>query len=43
VAYPGILFEGVGVQQIHSRTEGRENGDLVGRGEPPSQGFWRQL
>jgi hypothetical protein len=30
VAYLGILFGGVGggVQQIHLRTEGRENGDL---------------
>jgi len=27
VAYPGILFGG-GVQQIHLRTEDRENGDL---------------
>jgi len=26
VAYPGILFRGV--QQIHLRTEDRENGDL---------------
>jgi len=28
MAYPGILFGGGGVQQIHLRTEGRENGDL---------------
>ena len=28
VAYPGILFVGMGVQQIQLRTEGRENGDL---------------
>jgi len=29
VAYPGILFvEGRGVQQIQSRTEDGENGDL---------------
>jgi hypothetical protein len=28
VAYPGILFGEGGVQQIHVRTEGRENGDL---------------
>ena len=26
VAYPGVLF--AGVQQIHLRTEDRENGDL---------------
>jgi len=35
VAFPGILFGGGGVQQIHLRIEDRENGD--------SQGFWRQL
>jgi hypothetical protein len=29
VAYPGIFFGGGGVQQIHLRTEGRQNGDLV--------------
>jgi hypothetical protein len=29
---------GGGVQQIHLRTEGRQNGDLGG-GSPPSQGF----
>ena len=28
MAYPGILFVGRGVQQIHLRTEDRENGDL---------------
>jgi hypothetical protein len=28
VAYPGILFGGVGVQQIQLRTEGRVNGDM---------------
>jgi len=28
VAYPGILFEGGGFQQIQLRTEDRENGDL---------------
>jgi hypothetical protein len=28
VAYPGILFGGVGVRQIQLRTEDRENGDL---------------
>jgi len=28
VEYPGILFGGGGVQQIQSRTEDRENGDL---------------
>jgi len=28
VAYPGILLERGGVQQIQLRTEGRENGDL---------------
>ena len=29
VAYPGILFRGVGVQQIQLRTKDIENGDLV--------------
>jgi hypothetical protein len=29
VAYPGIFFRGVGIQQIQLRTEGRENGDLL--------------
>ena len=28
VAYPGILFEGGGGQQIQLRTEDRENGGL---------------
>jgi hypothetical protein len=28
VAYPGIFFVGMGVQQIQLRTQGRENGDL---------------
>jgi len=28
VAYPGIFFGGVGVQQIQLRTEDRENVDL---------------
>jgi hypothetical protein len=28
VAYPGILFEGGGVQQIQLRTKNSENGDL---------------
>jgi hypothetical protein len=28
VAYPGILFEGGGFQQVQLRTEDRENGDL---------------
>ena len=42
VAYPGILFGGWGVQQIHLRTEDRENGDLEGA-VAPSQGFWKQL
>ena len=28
MAYPGILFEGGGVQQIQLRTENRQNGDL---------------
>ena len=28
VAYPGFLFSGWGVQQIHLRTEERENRDL---------------
>jgi hypothetical protein len=28
VAYPGILLDGGGVQQIQLRTESRENGDL---------------
>jgi len=30
IAYPGIFFEGGGVQQIRLRTEDRENGDLGG-------------
>ena len=31
VAHSGILFGGGGVQQIHLRTEDRENRDLGGR------------
>ena len=29
VAYPGILFEGGGFQEIQLRTDDRENGDLL--------------